>query len=238
MQVGEGISIPVYTDGILVECSILAERDAACLMTGAYTEGVNRMNKKAEAELDKILGEDPALKEIGAALKEKVDTVNANTEGLIRRESTEAATTEQAAPVTEPVSNTADASAPLAETPVPVLDPPAPAEMELSEDAMQALAERVATSVAASFTDQLAAADVKHEQAITGLTAQLTQAIARIAKLETPMAEAVKQAIADMPRKSTTVTYRPTQRQQAEQPESAEEVSSEDIAQATLANLR
>jgi hypothetical protein len=228
MQVGEGITIPVYTDGILIECSILAEKDAACLMTGAYTEGVNRMNKKAKDELDKIVAGDPALETLAADLENKVDQVNASTEGLIRREGTEVATTEPETPVADPVVETPTEVAPV-ETPAPVVEPPTPAEFVLDELAMQTIVERVA----ATFTDKMTA----NEQAITDLNGQITALVARIAALEKPLEETVKQVIADLPRKSTTVTYRPTQQHQAEQPED-EEVTSEEIAQATLANLK
>ena len=93
LTVSEGISIPVYTDGVLVECSILAEKDAACLYTGAYTEGVNRMNSKAKTELEKIAGDDPALVALVGELVTQVDSVNQDieTKNLVRRESTEAA---------------------------------------------------------------------------------------------------------------------------------------------------
>ncbi|MCJ7533193.1 MAG: hypothetical protein MUO64_19500, partial [Anaerolineales bacterium] len=142
LQVADGIEIPLYTDGILIECSILAERDAACLMTGAYTEGVNRMNKHAKEELDKIVAGDPALEAQVEELVEKVDSVNASTEGLIRREGEEAATTEPETPVVDAVA---------VEPPVPNL----PAELELTEDAMQAITERVSGKVSDGFAAQM-----------------------------------------------------------------------------------
>jgi hypothetical protein len=227
MQVGDGITIPVYTDGILVECSILAEHDAACLMTGAYTEGVNRMNPKAKSELDKIVAGDPTLQAQVDELAQHVDSINASTEGLIRREGEEAAV---------PVVETPAEAAP-AEVPAPVTEPPAPAELELTEDAMQALAERVAGQITAQMAERLQTVETNATQALAALTEQFTAMSERITKLESPMAEAVAQAIKDMPRNlSTKLVYRPTQRAQAEQPEA--DVTSEEIAQATLANLK
>lgn len=231
LQIGEGISIPVYTDGILVECSILKETDAACLMTGAYTEGVNRMNKKAKDELEKIVAGDPALEAQVAELEAHVDTVNVSTEGLIRRENEEAPVTDP--PVGDPPA--AEPAAPIVDA-APV-EPPAPAVMEMDEVAMQALAERVAVKVSEAFTAELATFKTANEQTVNGLNEQITKLTARIVALETPMAEAVKQAIADMPRNTRTqIVYRPTTQPPAAQPEHEE--TSEDIAQATLANLK
>ena len=234
LQIGEGISIPVYTDGILVECSILKETDAACLMTGAYTEGVNRMNKKAKDELEKIVAGDPALEAQVAELEAHVDTVNASTEGLIRREGEDAPVADALVtdpPAAEPVIE----AAPITD-PVPV-EAPEPAVMEMDEVAMQALAERVAVKVSEAFTAELVAFKATNEQTVNGLNEQITKLTARIVALETPMAEAVKQAIADMPRNTRTqIVYRPSTPLPAEQPEHEE--TSEDVAQATLANLK
>ena len=233
ISVGEGILIPVYTDGILVECSILAEKDAACLMTGAYTEGVNRMNKKAKDELNKIVDGDPDLMAQVEELETKVDQVNANTEGLIRRENEEAPVES----VTEPVAEVVPVVEAAAPVEAPISEPPAPAELVMDETAMQALAERVAGKVSEAFTAELATFKATNEQTVNGLNEQITKLTARIVALETPMAEAVKQAIADMPRNTRTqIVYRPTTRT-AEQPE-PEVLTSQDIAQATLANLK
>jgi len=231
IEVGEGITIPVYTDGILVECSILAERDAACLMTGAYTEGVNRMNKKAKDELEKIVAGDPALEAQVAKLEAKVDSVNQDTEGMIRRDNEPVVEPPVAEPVVEPVIETAPA------VEAPISDPPTPAVLEMDEVAMQALAEIVAGKVNVEFSTQITALHELQTQAIDGLNEQITKLVARLVALESPMAEAVKQAVADMPRNARTqIVYRPTQRT-AEQPEPVE-TSTEDIAQATLANLK
>lgn len=227
LTVSEGISIPVYTDGVLVECSILAEKDAACLYTGAYTEGVNRMNSKAKTELEKIAGDDPALVALVGELVTQVDSVNQDieTKNLVRRESTEAAPAEPVAPVVE--------AAP-AEIPAPVADPPV---FEMTDEAMQALAERVSTSVAATFTEQLQAVDTKHADAIAAQSVLITQLTARIAELEKPLEVSVQQAIQDMPRNKTLVVgYRPRLKNQtAEQPE---EMTPSEIAAETLAKLK
>jgi hypothetical protein len=102
---------------------------------------------------------------------------------------------------------------------------------------MDALAERVAGKVGANFAEQLTALRTTSDTAITALNEQITQLVARIAALEKPVEETVKQVIQDMPRNQTKVAYRPTQTRQAEQPEE-KTISLQDIALATLANIK
>jgi hypothetical protein len=221
LQVGEGITIPVYTDGILVEASILAEQDASCLFTGAYTEGVNRMNKKAKDELEKIVAGNPELEAQVAELEKHVDEVNASTEGLIRREKE----TPEPPPALEVV-------------PAPAIEPEpitSPAELILDQEGMEALTERVAEKVNQIHADEMKAWRTANEEVVQSLQASVTKLTARVAELEKPLEETVKQALQDMPRNQVKVVYRPTLRQ-AEQPET--QVSSEDVAQETLANLQ
>ncbi|MCJ7529657.1 MAG: hypothetical protein MUO64_01335, partial [Anaerolineales bacterium] len=119
------------------------------------------------------------------------------------------------------------------EPPVPNL----PAELELTEDAMQAITERVSGKVSDGFAAQMELLRSTTEQAVKDLDMLLGKLAERITKLEAPMEEAVRQTIADMPRSTTKVVYRPTSNQQVEQP--ADHVESmADIAQATLANLK
>jgi len=189
------------------------------------------MNKKAKDELEKIVAGDPALEAQVAELEAHVDEVNASTEGLIRRDNEPVVEAPAAEPVVEPVIKTAPA------VEEPISDPPTPAVMEMDEVAMQALAEIVAGKVNVEFATQITALHELQTQAVDSLNEQITKLTARLVALETPMAEAVKQAVADMPRNARTqIVYRPTQRT-AEQPEPVE-TSTEDIAQATLANLK
>lgn len=218
----DGISIPVYNDGINHEVSLLAETDAACLYTGIFVqkEGVNRMNKKTLDELTKLAGDDPEAIEMVDALAEKVDTINEDiaAKNLIRRE--QEATIEEV-------------SAPEA-TVVPEVQPEA--EFEMDEATMEALAERVAVKVSvaqdAHYTTletALAELQTKHAAEIVALTD-------RVAKLETPLETQVQQALEDMPRVTAKILYRPRERQ-AEQPE-AEAISLEELANETLAILK
>jgi len=201
------------------------------------------MNKKAKDELEKIVAGDPALEAQVAELEAHVDEVNTSTEGLIRRENEET----QVAPVTEPVAEVV----PVVEADGPETGgasvsegegtsgggSPAPAELVMDDEAMQALAERVAAKVSEAFTAELVSMKATNEQTINGLNEQITKITARLVALETPMAEAVKTAIQDMPRNTRTqIVYRPTTPTPAEQPEP--EPTTEDIARETLANLK
>lgn len=232
VEIADGITIPAYTDGINHEVSILPEAAAACLYTGIYVqeEGVNRMNQKVKDALKKIAGNDPEVLAIVDELEIHVDEINTDItdKDLIRRAGETVAevpvdeTTE--APIVEPVQE-------------PVQDEVAETTILVEDAAMDALAERVWGRVNDEFNAQLVALQTDHETSVTALTAQVTQLAERIASLERTDGEKITQAVADMPRNQVRVGYRPTQRT-AEQPEVEEVVTSEDIAQATLANLK
>ncbi len=84
-EVTEEVRVPVFHEGMLEECSILPEWDAASLLTTmAVQKEARSMNKKAKEELVKLTG-DPDLV---SALEEKVDTKNRSIEekNLVRRE--------------------------------------------------------------------------------------------------------------------------------------------------------
>ena len=225
MQVGDGVVIPMYTDGINSEASILAEIDAACLFTGAYTEGVNQMNKKAKDELLKVAGDDPTLQAEVEVLAAKVDEVNAEIEDkdLIRR-TAETAATETTEPVVEvPVEEPADE---------------VPQELLMTDEAMQVLADQVIAGVTANFTAQLATLNDGFDTKVKALEIIIQDLQARMKNLEAPIEEAVAQAVEDLPRNQKIfVGFRPRQIETpAAQPE--EEPTSEEIAQETLATLK
>ncbi len=230
--VADGITIPAYTDGINHELSILAEADASCLFTGIYVqeEGVNRMNKKTLEALKKVAGDDPEAIAIVDDLEEKVDGINTEIEAkdLIRREAEEKSA-EIPAPATVPAPETV----PSTEA-VPVVEPPEETELILDNEGMEKLSQSVAEKMGAVFSKQLEELSILQEERIAILTKTIAELAERIVKLETPLEETVKQAVADLPRNQLKVGYRPTTRQ-AEQPE---KLSTEDVAQATLASIK
>jgi hypothetical protein len=229
VAITDGITIPAYTDGINHEVSILAERVAACLYTGIYVpEGVNRMNKQTKDALLKVAGSDPEVLAIVDDLETKVDTINTeiNQPGVIRREN-------------DPVAEPAPAEVAPVEAPAPV----APEhEFVMDDTVIQELSNRVVDALTSGKFAELITAAVNEkiatsEQAIASLSDTVTKLTARIAALEKPVEETVKQVIQDMPRNQTKVAYRPTQTRQAEQPEE-KTISLQDIAAATLANIK
>ena len=227
--VADGITIPVYTDGINHEVSILAEKDAACLYTGIFVqkEGVNRMNQKAKDELDKIAGDDPEAQAIVKALEEKVDSINTEItdKNLIRRETPPAVEPPPVAPVTEP-------------SPEAIIDKPM--LLGIDDDGMNELAERVAVKVTEAYVQKMDEMRSDLQKQLTGLTDALNEQAkdyeARISKLEAPLSEQVQTALEDMPRTTAKIVYRPRERQ-ADKPVEDQGVSLEEIANATLANL-
>ena len=80
----DGISIPVFNDGINRFISLLPEDTAASILTSISTKDeVNRMNEKMKSALKLLTGDDEKLfKEIS----EKVDSVNRSADGMISRE--------------------------------------------------------------------------------------------------------------------------------------------------------
>jgi hypothetical protein len=93
----DGISIPVFTDGINRFISLLPEDTAASILTSISTkEEVNRMNNKMKSALKMLTGDD---KQLFDEIALKVDSVNRSADGMISRETeTPAAAAETPAP--------------------------------------------------------------------------------------------------------------------------------------------
>jgi hypothetical protein len=105
LEVSEGINIPVYEDGELHEVSLLPEGDACSFFTRAnITGGIERMNKRTEAALRLLIGDDA----IADSFVADVDGTNRaiqdaglltrgtpTVEGTVGEANTEAQTTEE-----------------------------------------------------------------------------------------------------------------------------------------------
>jgi len=230
MELGQGIAIPAYTDGINHEVSMLPEAEAACLFTGLYVsqEGVNRMNAKAKAALKKIAGEDPEAQAVVAELVEKVDGINEEIENkdLVRRDTS----TEE-----QPVTETTTEPAPVEQDKPAEPELPAVPEVEFTDEALDEIASRVAEKMNSALAEQLATIRTEIEQFRTGRD-ELEK---RVAQLEKSDEDKIEQVIEDLPRTTLRVRYRPVQRKnEAEQPTEPESVSLEEIAGDTLAILK
>jgi hypothetical protein len=108
----------------------------------------------------------------------------------------------------------------------------------LTDETMQALSNAVAAKITEQMAERLQAVETSAAKVLEDLTAQFTALSERIAKLEAPLEETVKQVIKDMPRNQTTkLVYRPTQRAQT-QAEQPEVISSSELAAETLAKIK
>jgi len=208
IEIGAGVTIPVYTSGVNSEISVLPENRAASWFTNVTAE-VTRMRKDIADSLVTLFGDEERAK----AFIDGVDATNRAIAdaGLITREDTEVASAETAqAATTEPT---------------PAAEPAAP--FVLDEGALAALAAKVAALIPAFDPAPLLAQ-------LATLGTQLATVTARAAALEQTDDAKRKQWLADQPaRAATTVTYRPRQ----EKADDAPEPSLADRAAATLASM-
>lgn len=217
IEIGAGVTIPVYTSGVNSEISVLPENRAASWFTNV-TE-VTRMRKEIKDSLVTLFGDEERAKQF-------IDGVDATNRaiadaGLITRD--DASTSSATSSATEVVS----AETAQAETtePTPAAEP-APAFV-LDDAAIAAIAEKVKSLMPVFDPAPLLAQ-------LTTLGQQLATVTARAAALEQSDDAKRKQWLADQPaRAATTVTYRPRQ----EKADDAKEPSLADRAAATLASM-
>lgn len=210
IEIGAGVTIPVYTSGVNSEISVLPENRAASWFTNVTAE-VTRMRKEIADSLVTLFGDEERAK----AFIDGVDATNRAIAdaGLITRDDTvvEVASAETAQAATTEPTQAAE---------------PAPAFV-LDEGALAALAAKVAALIPAFDPAPLLAQ-------LTTFGQQLATVTARAAALEQTDDAKRKQWLADQPaRAATTVTYRPRQ----EAASDAKELSLADRAAATLASM-
>jgi hypothetical protein len=243
LEVGEGVTLPVHISGVNIEVSALRENDAACILTGfqVSTQGVKKsMNKTTIDQLEKLAGNDPEAKKIVDGLVAQVDSVNQTieSENMVRQEN--ATTTETpevpavpvVPPVTEPVApvlNGEQEADPAPET--------IPQEINLTDEALAAIAEQVAAKMDDRFAaqdTQLASLKVQVESLLP-VQSQVADLMGRLDNLEQTDDEKVHQALQDMPRNTLVVGYRPRTQVRLDEPV---EATPAEIAGETLAKLR
>jgi len=190
LEVMDGVTIPVYNEGILESIAVLSEKDACSLFTAvlADLEVRSKMDKRVQDALKKLTGEDTELYD---SLVSKVDDVNrAITEGnLVHRDTDsstellpkpdEVATEPVAEPVTEPVQE-----------PTPE---PESQVFELDAEALSQISNSVLESPA--FMEFMGGIN----KAIADATANLTQMSSTLASVQVELAtsEARAKAFAD-----------------------------------------
>jgi uncharacterized protein YdaT len=217
-EIAEGVSIPVYREGVHREISLLPEDKAASWFTRICgTAEVVRMRKDVADALKKLFGDEAAAE----AFIAQVDETNREIEerGLIARESgdagaeegepeaaTEAPATTEQTETTEEIETTEDED-----------EEQVPAEIELDEEMLEALAVRVRELVdVATLSERLAAlesrmaeADAQRGNEARQMAEGLAQCAQRLEALERTDDEKRQQWQADMPRQKVQVTYRP-----------------------------
>lgn len=208
----DGASVNVYNTGINRFISLLPENTAASIMTSITTkdEGVNRMNEKVKAALEKLTGDDKALLEEYVL---KLDTINRDVEAenMVRREgettTKDTHIVETTAPA-QPVAPAASASEVRAMTPddmMTILDSP-DFENKVIEivKKLQAADTTPADTTQQNETaqaDEAQARETELRSALTDLTAKLEGVITSVAELTKTREAAIQEVIDDMPEK-------------------------------------
>lgn len=206
----EGIEIPVYKEGVLVEISLLREKEAASLLTGTkITEGVNRMGKSI-GEIRKILVDFTNDEKF---VDDFVDDLE-NREAHIRENSlvTREATPEETEEVEEEVAGET-------ETEEVIVDEPEETEEVIIEIGEEELARAVATALeGSSFVQDLqerlgnALSQISTLSAeMAGIREELGQRVSRIEKEDEQRLEEVIEELPVNRRVRNKVVYRPSQ---------------------------
>ena len=117
---------------------------------------------------------------------------------------------------------------------------PTPQEILLTDEVVQAIAERVRSGFATELTaiQTLTDAHAAMIASVGTLTASMTGLQSRLDALEKSDQAKVQQALVDMPRNSITVGFQPRKQVQATAPTVNPETDADAIAQETLTNLR
>lgn len=182
IQLGEEIEVAVFTEGLNTRISLLPEAAAAAWYTSFNTEQIMR-----QADLEKLrqlFGEDKDGYDRFVAQLQRTNTEVA-AEGLVARSAEE--TAEE-----------------------PALQPPATAEIELDDLAIEAITRQAAATMTAQFAP-ITEALGKLETTLAALNARLNGMDERLGAVETD--ESVKRQtwVNDLPaqRNATKLTYRP-----------------------------
>ena len=225
LALDDDIKLPVHTDGILLEVSALQEQDAACIMTAFYSKGVQQMNQATLKKLKDLAGNDEAALAQVEALADKVDQTNQAIvdENLVRQG-------KEKQEDTPPAEATPEPAAPVLDVPTTSPEPPAPAPQEvlLTDEALQAIAGQVREGLAADLTATQAAFQTKLDAVNVQLSTLVTGLQSRIEALEQTDQQKVSQALVDMPRNNILVGVQPRLRNAKPDPISEQEVTSDD----------
>lgn len=224
IEIVQDVKLPVYNDGELVEISILPEKQACAIMTALRsTKEVNRMEKRVEEAIKKLADGDETLAE---EFISKVDDVNRSVteQNLIHRSTEEETVTEE----------------PVVEEEEIVIGEPVTQEIEISDEVIQTIADKVLAAVSEKLGGIQQAVEDLGKDVLSLHAIQIKQSKDVEAELtllkrsdEDKLAELEKDQSAKIVNK-IRVTHRPTQRSQ----EDEEKPNFAEIASATLSNLK
>lgn len=218
LDVGDGVSIPMYVDGENSEISIVLERDAAALFTRMSTQEVNRMKPDLKQKFAQLTNEELA-NEIAAATDEANRTI-AET-GMIARDNV----TQTPAPVT--TTPVVQAPAPVQ---APVETPAAPAQERESKPQIFEIPEEMFASLVQAVAESPEVKRTMSEEEMQGMRTQLEELQTVLDEMQNTLSSAMERAVtaenrlallekdektrqaewlADLPPQRTVVTLRP-----------------------------
>ena len=200
IEIADGVSIPVYTVGVIREISTLPNDSAAAWFTTIRTQEVRRMRADVFKALLELVEDDEEKAKGFAALVDGTNREIADA-GLVSRETGEGETQEP----------------PASETPDPAPEPPEiEREVVLDQAAVDLITAQFAAMLA-PFTEKIEGLEAQLSALTAGQSAaadearQAREALdTRIKAVERNEDEKQRQWLADMPRRETlTVTHRP-----------------------------
>ena len=241
-EVADGISVPVYEDGEFEEISLLAERDACSLFTALVSrelvEDETIMDKRIEDALKKLAGGDDDLASRFISMVDGTNSTIEERQLISRAVEGEVVTTTTASNEEDTVTATTGASDTSEDVNTVELDEAAIAA--ITETILSTEVFRATSDNASKVTEILASLD-KLTQSVATLTQKFEQNLEkRVASLEKPVEEHVNEVVADLPRRRTVITYRPSQNAAHTESETSatERAELANVAQDTLSRIK
>lgn len=232
LEVARGVFIPVYTDGINDEISIVRESDAASYYTRMKTEGGKFMRKHEKEALVLMFGQARADE-----MEADIDKTNRSIieDDQIRRASnTTSTTTTASTPVTE---------ATVVETPAPTTSQPAAQIFEVPEGMLTAISDAVAATLQPVFQqlqEGLGALTPRLEALETANRSLNDSMEARLGALEGDELAKKQQWLKDLPAATgqrQVVIVRPSESRKPSAEEAAQSTPMSEVAAQTVAKM-
>ena len=221
VEVAAGVEVPVYSDGIHREISTLPEQNAASLFTvpSVQQQEVSRMNPNVLEALERLRDKHGLEQEVIDEFVEMADQTNRgiDDEDLITREGEADQETDTDTPAEELDQEPVDDPQEPDEEPQ---EPEGDLEVELDEEAVDAIVDRVAeSSIFTEITERLDSLQALVTELVEGQeagekarAARDSEVDGRLADLERDDEEKQREWLEDQPRRRTIrVSHRPRQ---------------------------